>query len=335
MQTTIEETRAYAPSGPSPRVRGRSPRQAPPVRRGFAEVNDVRLAYEDWGDPADEAVLLIMGLGAQLTFWPEVFCEMLVDAGWRVVRFDNRDVGLSTKLPDRQAPGPRWMRLLRCQLGLVSQVPYTLEDMADDAEGVLDALEIDRAHIVGASMGGMIAQVFAGTRPERTASLSLLFTTAVQRFFAPPTPATLAKLREAPNPDATLEERIDFKARTMAHSAGPRYPYPEDELREAIATSFQRCEDSTGLLRQLDAICGTGDLRRYHSGIVAPVAVIHGSADPLIPCRNGRSLAKWLPGATLTVFEGMGHSLPPALLPNIVDTLFANFARAGALAERA
>ncbi|WP_041408069.1 alpha/beta fold hydrolase [Segniliparus rotundus] len=304
------------------------------VRHGFAEAptNDtrVRLAYEDWGDPSGETVLLIMGLGAQLTFWPELFCETLVDAGYRVVRFDNRDVGLSTKLPGCEAPGPRWMRILRCQLGLSSPARYTLEDMASDAEGVLDALGIDRAHIVGASMGGMIAQVFAGTRPERTRSLGLLFTTAVQRFFAPPTPATLAKLRENPHPDATLEERIEFKVRTMAHSAGNRYPYPEDELREAIASSFRRCEDSTGLLRQLDAICGSGDLRRYHSGITAPVAVIHGSDDPLIPCRNGHALAKWIPGATLTVFDGMGHSLPPALLPNIAQVLLANFERAAA-----
>jgi pimeloyl-ACP methyl ester carboxylesterase len=308
--------------------------RADEVRNGFAEAQAkdtrVRLAYEDWGDPAGEPVLLIMGLGAQLTFWPELFCEILVDAGYRVIRFDNRDVGLSTKLPGREAPGPRWMRLLRCQLGLPSPARYTLEDMASDAEGVLDALGIDRAHIVGASMGGMIAQVFAGTRPERTRSLGLLFTTAGQRFFAPPTPATLAKLRENPHPDATLEERIEFKVRTMSHSAGSRYPYPEDELREVVANAFRRCEDSTGLLRQLDAICGSGDLRRYHSGITAPVAVIHGSDDPLIPCRNGRALAKWLPGATLTVFDGMGHSLPPALLPNIAQVLLANFERAAA-----
>ncbi|MGH3959334.1 alpha/beta fold hydrolase [Mycobacterium sp.] len=286
----------------------------------------VEIYYEDLGDPADPPVLLIMGLAAQLPMWPDGFCAQLVDAGHRVIRFDHRDTGLSAKMHGLRADGSVYRRAWRYLLGKTSAVPYTLLDMAHDSTTLLDHLGIARAHVVGASMGGMIAQILAATEPDRVASLGIIMSTTGRRFFASPPAWPVIRLAfRAPARDAPLEEKLAFEARNVAVLNGPNFLPSERDLRKRVQELAERCSYPPGRRRQVDAVLGTGSLLAYSRAITAPTVVLHGSADPMLRPRNGRAVAAAIGGARFVVVDGMGHDLPEPVWRPIVETLRENF----------
>lgn len=300
------------------------------TRSGLARHGDVELYYEDLGDPAGPPVLLIMGLGAQLPMWPEGFCALLVDAGYRVIRFDHRDTGLSAKMHGERAAGSVYRRVGRYLFGRRSEVPYTLEDMTADVVALLDHLVIGRAHVVGASMGGMIAQILAATEPDRVASLAIVMSTTGKPFSRLPAWRVIRLAFNAPADDATEEEKLAFEVRNVAVFNGPNFLPPESELRRRVKELAERSTYPPGMLRQFDAVLGTGSLLRFSKAIIAPTVVLHGSHDPMLRPRNGRAVAAAIPGARYVVIDGMGHDLPEAVWRPIVETLTENFARAEA-----
>ncbi len=296
------------------------------TRTGTALCGDIELYYEDLGDPAAPPVLLIMGVGAQLPMWPDGFCDRLVGAGFRVIRFDHRDTGLSTKLHGHKADGSVYPRVLRHVTGRRSRVPYTLVDMADDVKGLLDHLGIDRAHVVGASMGGMIAQVFASNHPDRVGSLALIMSSSNRLFSAVPRWRVIKLAFGGPAKDAPWEERLAAEVRSISIINGPNYLPPVDVLRRRVETLRERSDYPQGMMRQFDAILGTGSLMRFTRRITAPTVVIHGTDDPMVRPRNGRSLARAIPGARFVVVDGMGHDLPEPVWRPVVEALTENFA---------
>jgi pimeloyl-ACP methyl ester carboxylesterase len=296
------------------------------IRTGYARSGEVELHYEDLGDPADPPVLLIMGLGAQLVLWHNDFCGRLVDRGYRVIRFDNRDVGLSTKLHGQWTGGPLIPRLLRSLLGLRSPCVYSLEDMADDAAAVLDHLGIERAHVVGASMGGMIAQIFAARHAERTAGLGIIFSSNNAALLPPPAPRALLALLKGPPPDSPREVIVANSVRVSKIIGSPGYPVSEEQLRADAIETYERCFYPQGIGRHFAAILGSGSLRGYDLKITAPTVVIHGRADTLMRPAGGRAITRAIPGARLVLFDGMGHDIPEPLFADIVAELATTFA---------
>src|SRR6201996_6064061 len=293
---------------------------------------DVEIFYEDLGDPGDPGnpeappVLLIMGVGAQLPMWPDGFCARLVKRGYRVIRFDHRDTGLSTKLHGRRAKGSVYPRVLRYLVGRGSPVPYTLVDLAEDVRGLLDHLGIERAHVVGASMGGMIAQVLAGAHPDRVASLGLIMTSAGTPFSSVPRLRVIRLAFGAPAKDAPTEDKLAFEVRNISIINGPNFLPPVDQLRVRVEQLRARSDYPQGMLRQFDAVLGTGSLQRYTRRIAAPTVVIHGSEDPMVRPRNGRNVARVIGGARYVVVDGMGHDLPEPVWRPVVEALTENFA---------
>lgn len=283
------------------------------------EANGLTLEYEDHGDPERPAVLLVMGLGAQLTLWPIELVEALVERGFRVIRFDNRDIGLSHKIEGAKAPGMVRHILLR-RLGLKPRVPYTLADMAADAVGLLDALGIAKAHVVGASMGGMIAQHIAFTFPERMLSLTSIMSTTGNPKLPPAQKAALDVLTKRPQ---SLAETvlIDHGVKIGRTIGSPAYPADEARLRANVTRDFRRSFYPAGMPRQLAAIIADGCRRERLAKVTAPTLVIHGEADPLIPLAAGQDTAAHIPGAQLKVIPGMGHDLPVALVDEIADAI--------------
>jgi pimeloyl-ACP methyl ester carboxylesterase len=279
------------------------------IRTGSTTVGhpdgDLELYYEDMGDVDDPAVLLIMGLGAQLLQWRPGFCEKLVARGLRVIRYDNRDVGLP------------------------SQAPYGLEDMADDAAAVLDHLGIDSAHIVGASMGGMIAQVFAARFTERTSSLAIIFSSNNQRFLPPPAPRALRAILTGPPPGSPRDVIIDNAVRVSAIIGSPRYRSTEEQVRADAAEGFDRSYYPSGVARHFDAILNSGSLVHYNRRTAAPTVVIHGRADKLMRPFGARAVARSISGSRLVLIDGMAHDLPPQLWDRVIGVLGSNFAEAG------
>lgn len=282
-------------------------------------ANGIEIHYEEQGDPAAPAMLLIMGFGAQLTLWPDELVEALAAQGFRVIRYDNRDVGLSQKFDGVKAPGLVKMTLLS-KIGFTPKVPYTLADMADDGVGLLDALGIDRAHIVGASMGGMIAQHVAARHPDRCLSLTTVFSTTGNPKLPPARPEAMKAL--ITRPDSTEEGVLVEHGMMLARTIGsPGYPAPEDRLRERTLASVRRSFYPEGPTRHLSAIVADGDRRAMLRDIAVPTLVLHGEDDPLVPCEGGRDTAASIPGAKLKTIPGWGHDLPLELVDELAGAI--------------
>ena len=295
------------------------------VRTGTARSGEVDIYYEDMGDPNDPAVLLIMGLGAQLLLWRKGFCEKLADQGLRVIRFDNRDVGLSTKITGRHSGSPLPLRMARSLLGLRSPAVYTLEDMADDAAALLDHLRIDKAHIVGASMGGMISQVFAARHSHRTKTLAVIFSSNNQPLLPPPGPQHLLAILQPPK-DSSREAIIENAIRVTRIIGSPGYPTPDEQIRAEAIEGYDRAYYPAGIARHFAAILGSGSLLRYNRQTEVPTVVIHGKADKLMRPFGGRAVARGIKSARLVQFDGMGHELPEPLWDHVVGELKTTFA---------
>jgi pimeloyl-ACP methyl ester carboxylesterase len=285
------------------------------------QANGIELCYETLGDPADPALLLIMGLGSQLIDWPQEFCEQLADRGFFVVRFDNRDAGLSASRPEWGVPDVRAI-----VAGDRSTVPYLLADLARDAAGLLDGLGLRRAHVVGLSMGGMIAQQLTVDHPERVASLCSIMSTTGDRSVGRATPEAAAVLGRPAAPDrATAVAGTVAAARIIG---SPAFPAPEEELLRRAEAKYDRGYHPLGTLRQYAAIIASPDRTAALGRVTAPTVVVHGADDPLITVTGGEATAAAVPGAELVVIEGMGHDLPRQLWPRIVDVIAANAVRA-------
>ncbi len=291
-------------------------------------ANGIGLEYESFGDENTEAILLIMGLGTQLTGWPETLCEGLAARGYRVIRFDNRDIGLSDHLADAAVPSIPLV-VGRHLLRFPPTVPYTLEDMAEDTVGLLDALGIGRAHLVGASMGGMIAQLVAAGFPQRTLSLTSIMSTtgnrALPRADRRATRALLMKPRDPLDPEAVIARNVHVRKAVQS----PVYPKSDAELYDAAALAFHRGGyDPAGVARQLAATIVAADRRPLLSRISVPALVIHGDADPLVKLKCGLDTARHLQNADLEILPGMGHDFPAPLLDVIVDKIHHTASRA-------
>ena len=287
-----------------------------------ARANNLNLEYETFGDPAHPPVLLIMGLGAQLVLWPDELCHALAAGGHYVIRFDNRDVGLSTKI--EHARRPKLVRAaLASMVGLKVKAPYTLDDMARDAVGLLDALQLKRAHVVGASMGGMIAQIVAAKYPERVDSLTLIMTTTGNPRL--PQPRLEIRLKLVRRPTAGDRETLIRHSMDIWRLIGsPRYPMDEPALRSKVERSYDRSSYRHGIARQTLAIIASGSRVPLLKRIQAPTLIIHGKDDPLVPVSGGYDLVRHIPGARLEIIEGMGHDLPHQLLPTFTKLILAH-----------
>ena len=277
------------------------------------------------GEAGDPPVLLVMGLGAQLLLWRKEFCDKLVGQGLRVIRYDNRDVGLSSKLHGRRPRGRLAPRMVRSFLGVPSASIYTLEDMADDAAALLDHLGIEAAHVVGASMGGMIAQVFAARFTHRANTLAVIFSSNNQPLLPPPGPVQLRAILRKPK-GSSREAIIENAIRVSKIIGSPGYPQPDDTIRAEAVEGYERSYYPAGIGRHFDAILGTGSLVGYDRRIQAPTVVIHGKADKLMRPSGGRAVATAIRNARLVLFDGMGHELPEALWDDIIGELKNNFA---------
>ncbi len=283
-------------------------------------ANGIQLEYETHGDPANPPLLLIMGLGAQLTLWPIELVEALVARGYYVIRHDNRDIGLSQKFGTHGVPNFKRVALMR-MFGLRAKIPYRLTDMAADAVGLLDALGIAKAHIVGASMGGMIAQLVAVDYPDRVLSLTSIMSTSGSRKVPPARPAAMKALLDRAPAGATLDDVIPIGLRVSKAIGSPGYPADETRLRERIARDFTRSFYPEGAARQISAIVDDGDRRSRLRRIGAPTLVIHGVDDALVPVEGGRDTAANIRGAKLLEIPGMGHDLPVELVDQVADAI--------------
>jgi len=288
----------------------------------FCTVGDVELCYEPFGDPDQPAVLLVMGLGTQMIGWHADFCTELARRGFFVVRFDNRDVGRSTHLS--HVPPPKMAELVTRR---PRNPAYTLADMAGDAAGLLDQLGVERAHVVGASMGGMIAQTMAARHADRVLSLVSIMSATGSRWSGQPAPKILPIFlqRPAPSKEAYLERIVNL----FQLVGSPSYPPDPDDLRERASLSWERGIDQDGLLRQLAAIMASGHRAAELRKITAPTLVVHGKADKLVRPSGGKATARAIPGARLDLIDGMGHDLPRELWPRFIDGIVENAGRAG------
>ncbi|MFX0097340.1 MAG: alpha/beta fold hydrolase [Candidatus Hodarchaeota archaeon] len=285
-----------------------------------ASVNNIKIEYETIGDPNSKPLLLIAGLGSQMHAWSDEMCENLASRGFFAIRFDNRDIGLSTKMKDAGIPNFAEINAAYIR-GEKPEIPYTLEDMAGDAVGLLDTLNIDRAHIFGASMGGMIAQVLAYKHPSRVLSLTIIMSTTgnpelpqgkpeiMAQFFAPVPSEREAYIEETVKRDRLIYGTFDFD---------------EVKGREYRAKEYDRSYYPEGPIRQLAAMAIPGNTRPKLSAISAPTLVIHGKEDPFYPVEAGKDIASAIPGAELLVLDGMGHGFPREVIPRIIDALVAN-----------
>lgn len=279
-------------------------------------VGEVELCYETMGE--GKPLLLIMGIGAQLVFWPEALCRALMERGFRVIRVDNRDVGQSSRMDHLGVPNVR-REVLRWGLGLRVHAPYRLDAMADDAAGLLDVLGMPRVHVMGASMGGMIAQLLAIRHPTRVASLTSIMSHPGDRWSGLPRPGALkALLRPPPRTrEATQASWVEF----FRVVGSPGFPFDEASIRERAGLHFDRGASPRGVARQFTAILAAGDRRPALRKLEIPALVVHGTHDPLVPLRGGERTAKALRRAELLRIAGMGHDLPRAMWPQLLDAV--------------
>jgi len=282
-------------------------------------ANGLRLAYEDFGDKKNPAIILIMGIGSQMILWPESMCKALAEKGFYVVRFDNRDTGLSQKLELRKPVFlPRL--LFKYKFKLPFSGPYRLSDMAKDTIGLIDALEINKAHWVGVSMGGMIAQVLAAQYPERTLSMTSIMSNSGNRELPLIKPSLLKQLIFQPQ---RKKEKAFIKhgIQTWRLLESPDYPSSEEELTKRVLDSLRRNYYPASFNNHLSAILESGDRRGLLRKITAPSLIIHGKKDPLFPVECGIDTANNIKDSTLKLIPGMGHDLPEALIPRLVELI--------------
>jgi pimeloyl-ACP methyl ester carboxylesterase len=283
--------------------------------------DDVTLCYETFGDPADPAMLLVMGLSTQMIGWPDEFCEQLAADNYYVIRFDNRDVGRSSAMKNFGVPTIKQL-LLRDKRA----ARYSLEHMATDGIGLLDHLGIERAHVVGVSMGGMIAQAMAARYPDRVLSLVSMMANTGARWSGQPSPRLYHVLLKSPPRDrAAYQEHAVW---VFSKIGSPGFPRDVDDLKRVAGMSFDRGLNPAGTARQLAAIIHSGDRTPLLRTITAPTLVIHGDKDKLVPLSGGRATARAIPGARLLVIRGMAHDIPRGAWPQLLDAIEQNAARA-------
>ncbi len=283
------------------------------------KANGIEIEYETIGNERDPALLLVMGLGAQLTIWPESLFRGLAEKGFRVIRYDNRDVGLSTDFGSWGVPNvPE--ALQKAIKGEKVHAPYHLDDMAADAVGLLDALGIDKAHMVGASMGGMIVQIVAAKYPQRTRSMVSIYSTSGRRGLPAGKPEALAMLGSLPDGDSR-EARVAHGMKLRRTIGSPAYPTSEAELRKLVEQNVDRRWYPEGAARQYVSVLASGDRVDLLKTVRAPTLVLHGEEDPLLPVECGRDVAGLVPGAEIETIPGWGHDFPPQLVPRLVDRI--------------
>ena len=293
-------------------------------------INAIDIFYDQFGDAGAPVILLVMGLGMQMIAWPETFCGTLADRGFRVVRFDNRDVGLSTKIH-----GGKRLDLssafIRYFLGLRIDAPYSLDDMRNDTVGLMDALEIEKAHVVGASMGGMIAQLVASRNGERVKSLVSIMSSSGDPRLPTGKPKAVATLTASRPPKDDRESCVRFEMSIRRAIESPGYPASETHLRAEVERTYDRNNYRAGMARQLMAVLSSGSRVELLRTIRVPALVLHGVDDPLVPVEAGEDTARHIPGAVLKTFPGWGHDMPAALIPVLADEI-AGHCRAAEIA---
>jgi pimeloyl-ACP methyl ester carboxylesterase len=285
------------------------------------KANGIEIEYETAGNKSDPALLLVMGLGAQLTIWPESLVQGLAQKGFYVIRFDNRDTGLSTDF-GKWGPANIPAALQAVMKGEKVNAPYLLDDMAADAVGLLDALGIDKAHMVGASMGGMIVQIVAAKYPQRTRSMVSIYSTSGRRGLPQGKPEALAMLGSVPEND-TREARVRHGMKLRQTIGSPDFPTPEPVMRAFVEKNVDRRYYPEGVGRQYVSVIASGDRVELLKTIKAPTLVMHGEDDPLLPVDGGRDVAKLVPGAEIETIAGWGHDFPPQLVPRLVERVAA------------
>jgi len=284
-------------------------------------ANGIQIEYDTFGDRSSSALLLVAGNGAQIYFWDVEFCQSLARKGYFVIRFDNRDAGLSTKF--EEAGIPDFQAAIKALMdGKPVKSAYTLDDMADDAVGLLDALGIEKAHICGASMGGMIAQVIAYRHPKHVLSLTSIMSTTGNPDLPQAKPETIADVL-APAPEER-EAYVEHNMNIWRKIWSPGFPFEEKRARTFIEKSYDRSYYPQGMVRQNIALIANGDRRESLSTIAVPTLVIHGADDPLIPVEGGKDTARVIPGARLFIIDGMGHDMPKGVWAEIVDAISKN-----------
>ena len=293
----------------------------------MAPANGIELAYQEMGDADGEPLILVMGLATQMIAWDERFCSLLADAGFRVIRFDNRDVGRSTRLDSAGVPSRVDMIS-----GRRATAAYLLRDMARDTVGLIDHLGIDAAHLVGASMGGMIVQSVAIEHSERVRSMVSIMSTTGSRWTGLPRIKAFGVLLSAP--PRTRDAVVERAVKTFGVIGSPGFPFDEERVRDVAGRSYDRGHSAAGVSRQLHAISASGDRTRGLRSVKAPTTVIHGTRDVLVRPQGGKATARAIPGARLRMIEGMAHDLPRPIWPEIVEMIASNAARAEDLAKQ-
>ena len=297
-------------------------------------ANGIKIEYEEMGPKDGPVILLIMGLAAQMTLWPQAMLNALTGAGFRVVRFDNRDIGLTEKLHGKRVVNPLF-QIAAKSFGLGNFAPYTLHTMVADAVGLLDALKIEHAHVVGASMGGMIAQLLAATHPKRVLSLTSIMSGTGNPRLPRPSRKTMSLLMAGRSRRGSSKDEIVASMMQMWDVIGtPESGADKTEFRKTLDAAVTRSYYPAGVRRQLAAIIATGDLRPYIRKIAAPTLVIHGSQDPLALVEAGIDSARNIKGARLEIIDGMGHDLPAKFLPRINELIIGHAHAAQATAAR-
>jgi pimeloyl-ACP methyl ester carboxylesterase len=298
-------------------------KRSPSPEQVAALPTGIDLCYQTFGDPAEEALLLVMGLGGPMTWWDPAFCQMLADRGFYVIRYDNRDAGRSSKVSGRI----NRRKIVASFAGLKAKTPYSMQDMADDAFALLDHLEVDAAHVVGISMGGMIVQTMALSQPKRVLSLTSIMSTTGRRTVGWQDPRLLPLL--AARRDTSREQYVETSARLWRMIGSPHFPDSDDSIRERAGETWDRGISRAGVARQMGAILTQPDRSRALRGLRVPALVIHGTHDKMVHVSGGRATSQAIPGSELLLIPGMGHDVPRDLHETFVDAIRRVADRAG------